>query len=133
MPTKITLEEVLSNLNSKNYELLNINDFKNTNTIRNFKCNIHNIEWKCSIRYVFRDIKTCKDCKENKKEIELYDILMGKGFKMINKIENNYQERYSNNNYARDIFITMETTGILGPPMLVLLFWITINTPWYAR
>lgn len=31
MPVKITLEEVLNNLNTQNYELLNINDFKNTN------------------------------------------------------------------------------------------------------
>lgn len=44
MPIKITLNEVLQQLNKKIFELLNINEFKNTNSKGQFKCNIHNIQ-----------------------------------------------------------------------------------------
>jgi len=43
MPIKITLDEVLQTLKNKHFELLNINEFKNTNTMGHFKCNLHNI------------------------------------------------------------------------------------------
>ena len=89
MPVKITLEEVLTILNDKKYELLNVNDFKNTNTIGHFKCNIHNVEWKCGIRYVLKDIQLCKECKKNTEKYTLNEILMKNGFKLINKLDNN--------------------------------------------
>ena len=56
MPIKITLDEVLQTLKNKHFELLNINEFKNTNTMGHFKCNIHNIEWSCGIRYTLKNI-----------------------------------------------------------------------------
>lgn len=65
MPIKITLEQVLKNLKEKKFELLNKEEFKNTNTKGNFKCLTHNIEWKCDIRYVLYNKQYCKECKNN--------------------------------------------------------------------
>lgn len=92
MPVKITLDEVLNYLNNKNYELLNINDFKNTNTIGHFKCKYHNIEWITGIRYTLKNIIICKECKVNKEKYTLDEILMKNGFKLINKLEHSYGE-----------------------------------------
>lgn len=66
MPIKITLNEVLQQLNKKIFELLNINEFKNTNSKGQFKCNIHNIQWNYGIRYTLKDIQYCHECKKNK-------------------------------------------------------------------
>jgi hypothetical protein len=92
MPVKITLEEVLSILNEKQYKLLNINDFKNTNSIGKFKCLIHNIEWTNGIRYTLKDIQYCKECKKNKEILSLYEILLKKGFKLNKQLQNQYGE-----------------------------------------
>lgn len=92
MPIKITLDEVLQTLKNNNFELLNINEFKNTNTIGHFKCNLHNIEWSCGIRYTLKNIKYCKECKQSENKLSLNEILMLKGFKLNKKLENQYGE-----------------------------------------
>lgn len=92
MPIKITLNEVLQQLNKKNFELLNINEFKNTNSKGQFKCNIHNIQWNCGIRYTLKDIQYCHECKKNKKQLSLEEVLMLKGFKLNKKIDKIYGE-----------------------------------------
>ena len=92
MPIKINLDEVLHNLKNKQFELLNSNEFKNTNSIGKFKCNIHNIEWSCGIRYVLKNINYCKECKQKEEKLSLYEILMIKGFKLNKKLKNQYGE-----------------------------------------
>lgn len=92
MPVKITLEEVLNSLKSKKYELLNIDEFKNTNSIGQFKCLTHNTEWKCGIRYTLKDIQYCKECKQTKEKLTLNEILMKNGFKLNKKMKNEYGE-----------------------------------------
>lgn len=92
MPIKITLDDILENLKIKHFELLNINEFKNTNSKGQFRCNIHNIEWECGIRYTLRDIQYCYKCKNNKEKLTLNEILLLKGFKLNRQLENQYGE-----------------------------------------
>lgn len=92
MPIKITLDEVLENLKIKHFELLNINEFKNTNSKGEFKCNLHHIEWKCCIRNVIKDIQYCYKCKNNKEKLTLTEILMLKCFKLNRQIDKLYGE-----------------------------------------
>ncbi len=89
MPVKITLNDVLNQLNQKNFELLNISEFKNTNTKGLFKCKIHNIEWKCDIRYTLKNITYCHECKQNQPKYTLNEVLLLQGFKLLNKLPDN--------------------------------------------
>jgi hypothetical protein len=92
MPVKIQLEDVLKELEHKNYELLNVKEFKNTNSKGEFLCKIHNIKWNCGIRYVLKDIQYCSDCKKNKPIYTLDEILLLNGFKLNKKLKNGYGE-----------------------------------------
>lgn len=49
------------------------------------------------------------------------------------KLLNNYQDRYTNTNYAINKFLNRELVFIVGPPIFAFWIWIIINTPWYLR
>lgn len=109
--TKIALQTILNKLNKLKFELLNIDEFKTTKTIGEFKCSKNHI-WKTEIHNVYGGKSECPECSTNIGEAKckfILETIFNKKFIKTRKIIDTGLEL---DMYNEELNLSLEYNGI---------------------
>ncbi len=108
---KIPLEDILTKLKTKEYELMNKEEFKNTRTIGKFKC-INNHIWECQIHNVYDNKSGCPECSTNSGEKMCKFILETLYSKRFCRTRNVVEGNLELDMYNEELTLACEYNGI---------------------